>query len=231
MLVKRDFEVPPIRPDEEAQGLGTGTSWMTRVKGIALRRGANVRVTCATTHLADLTTRSEPRDTKIADPKVSLAPIQSEQHRENNPQSPALQDVVTIHDDSLAATSSDSRDCTRIDPLYKRVFRGVSRFLLSLLSPPAIACLLSLVIALVPLLKALFVADVPGVNVADAPDGLPPLEWILDIAIFGGSAGLAGRVDVRWGFCADGIGCSWGFVVFVESSTRPSCLVSPSWLA
>lgn len=99
-------------------------------------------------------------------------------------------------------------------------------FLLSLLSPPAIACLLSLVIALVPLLKALFVADVPGVNMADAPDGQPPLEWILDIAIFGGLAGLAGRVDVRWGFCADGIGRSRGFAIFIESSTRSSCLVS-----
>ena len=77
---------------------------------------------------------------------------------------------------------------TRMDPLYKRAGRCVLRFLLSLISPPAIACLLSLLIALVPPLKALFVADVPGVNMPDAPDGMPPLEWILDIANFGGNA-------------------------------------------
>jgi len=73
-----------------------------------------------------------------------------------------------------------------IQPLYKRIWRKVLKFLLSLFSPPTIACLSGLIIALVPQLKALFVV-VPGVYMPDAPDGLPPLQWIYDIATFGGS--------------------------------------------
>ena len=77
---------------------------------------------------------------------------------------------------------------TTLDPFYIRFGRSILTFLWSLVSPPAIACLLSLIIALVPQLKALFVAAVPGVNMPDAPDGTPPLEWFLDITDFGGSS-------------------------------------------
>jgi predicted permease len=45
---------------------------------------------------------------------------------------------------------------------------------------------MSLLIALIPTLKALFVDNVPGITMPDAPDGNPPLQWILDIANFGG---------------------------------------------
>src|SRR5271155_3049936 len=46
MLVKRDFEEPLVRPDVEARGQGTGTRLLSRVKGMALRRGVNAKVTC-----------------------------------------------------------------------------------------------------------------------------------------------------------------------------------------
>ena len=43
MLVKRDFETPTARPDIEASGQGSGVRWLSRVKGIAMRRGAVAR--------------------------------------------------------------------------------------------------------------------------------------------------------------------------------------------
>jgi hypothetical protein len=85
-----------------------------------------------------------------------------------------------LHHRSLIASAP-------LDPLWKRAGRKVLKFLLSLVSPPAISILLSLLIALIPTLKALFVPNVPRTDIPDAPDGLPPLAWILDIASFGGA--------------------------------------------
>jgi auxin efflux carrier family protein len=207
MLIKRDFETPRIQLDIEARGLGTGIRWLSCVKGIAIRRARTSRVACA---------KDSPlRENHVEDSKASFrdanisAKASQVEARRPSISSPSLQDPDIIlpvrlhssqvHDDtelqdiSLAAASSLSRyrsltTPAPMDPRYKRIGRSVLKFLISLISPPAIACLLSLLIALVPQLKALFIPSVPGVDMPDAPDGLPPLEWILDIATFGGTA-------------------------------------------
>src|SRR5579859_8050706 len=210
MLVKRDFDRPLVRNDIEASAQGTGISLLTRVKQIA-KRTAKSRVSCINRDRSSSTagdcvvgedkdTKNTPRDSIISALEVQrpgtssslcemevIQPVRSH-HSHHTAQ---MHDETELQDLSLAATPSLSRHRnlttpTPLEPLYKRIAKSVFKFLLSLVSPPAISCLLSLLIALIPTLKALFVANVPGVNMPDGPDGVPPLAWILDITTFGG---------------------------------------------
>jgi auxin efflux carrier family protein len=209
MLVKRDFEMPLVREDVEAYGRGTGVAILQKVKRIVMRRGVSPRIACTNGNVAEKISVSNGRETKrTADVKISEMVTSSSSHTTRG-STATMEDLNVIqpirshhsHDEtelqdlSLAATPSltHHRNLTHptpFEPLYKRIAKKVLKFLLSLISPPSIAIMLSLLIALVPQLKALFVADVPGVNMPNAPDGLPPLEWILDIANFGGGASV-----------------------------------------
>jgi hypothetical protein len=176
------------------------------VKGIAMRRGASARVTC--TDNLNITAGSIDQDknsTSYRDTKISVTTSES-LGRHRSLSSPSLQQLDIIRPvcshSSRLGNETELQDLSPTPtpglshhgsltpalpvPTYKSAGRSVLRFLLSLISPPTIACFLSLVIALVPQLKALFVANVPGVNMPDAPDGTPPLAWILDITSFGG---------------------------------------------
>jgi predicted permease len=59
----------------------------------------------------------------------------------------------------------------------------------SIISPASLTILISFPIALVPQLKALFVED-PRIHFHPAPDGQPPLAFVLDIANFMGAASV-----------------------------------------
>ncbi|KAF8603188.1 auxin efflux carrier [Ceratobasidium sp. AG-I] len=63
-------------------------------------------------------------------------------------------------------------------------------FILSLLTPCTISMLAALVTALVPSLKALFIAPSAesSVHIKPAPDGLPPLDVLFETATFAGNA-------------------------------------------
>ena len=205
MLVKRDFETATVRADIEAHGQRSSVRWLSRVKGIAITRGAAARVTCTNNRTEECI--PEDKDSRLGprDLKATANSFQVENRRLSTSMSIRDLDIIRpirshtseaqreteLQNLSLVATPSHSphSSLTSIptDPLYKSAGRSILKFLLSLISPPTIACLLSLLIALVPQLKALFVADVPGVNMPHAPDGMPPLEWILDIANFGGN--------------------------------------------
>lgn len=211
MLVKRDFDRPLVRDDVEESARGTGAKWITRVTQIAKRtaksrvscinpdRGSTSTVECVV--LEDKDTKKIPRDSvinslQVQRPRTSSSVCEMEtiqtvrSHHSNH--SAHTHDDTELQELSLAATPSltNHRNLTHptpLEPLYKRIAKSLFKFLLSLVSPPAISCLLSLLIALIPTLKALFVADVPGVYMPDAPDGMPPLGWLLDIATFGGN--------------------------------------------
>ncbi|KAF6752090.1 auxin efflux carrier transmembrane protein [Ephemerocybe angulata] len=114
-----------------------------------------------------------------------------------DPCTPRLRKLNTVHDDSeteiaeetvvdihsprgsisgatprafkLEKDSSDAKE----DPTRLQVFFQ------SLLTAPSIAIFVSFPIALVPQLKALFIV-VPSVNMPSAPDGQPPLSFIMD---------------------------------------------------
>ncbi|KAK7052600.1 auxin efflux carrier transmembrane protein [Favolaschia claudopus] len=71
----------------------------------------------------------------------------------------------------------------------KAVHARLRPFLKNLFMPGSVAILLSLMIALVPQLKALFV-EVDSTHIPPAPDGQPPLAFILDAASFIGAASV-----------------------------------------
>jgi auxin efflux carrier family protein len=63
-------------------------------------------------------------------------------------------------------------------------------FLRSLLSPVTISVCTAFACSLIPPLKALFIANVPDTHIPNAPDGEPPLAFILDTASFIGAASV-----------------------------------------
>ena len=66
---------------------------------------------------------------------------------------------------------------------------SVGNFLKSFFSPVSVSIIVAFPIALVPQLKALFV-QVPGTHMSAAPDGQPPLAFIMDIISFIGNAAI-----------------------------------------
>ena len=67
--------------------------------------------------------------------------------------------------------------------------QSICQFLKSFFTPPSVAILASFPIALVPNLKALFI-PVPGTFIPPAPDGQPPLAFVLDVTTFMGAASV-----------------------------------------
>lgn len=75
-------------------------------------------------------------------------------------------------------------------PLHLRIKRTLRPILRNLLLPPSLTILVSFLIAFVTPLKALF-TPVPGyASIPNAPDGQPPLAFVLDTASFVGGASI-----------------------------------------
>lgn len=72
----------------------------------------------------------------------------------------------------------------------RRILPSILTFLRSLCTPASISIISAFIISLVPPLKALFVAGVPGTHIHPAPDGLPPLNFLIDTASFIGAASV-----------------------------------------
>lgn len=70
-----------------------------------------------------------------------------------------------------------------------RVLRILRVAILSLVTPPAMSIIIAFPIALIKPLKALFV-PIPNSPIPNAPDGQPPLAFILDTATFIGGASV-----------------------------------------
>ncbi|KAJ8515911.1 hypothetical protein ONZ45_g6721 [Pleurotus djamor] len=70
-----------------------------------------------------------------------------------------------------------------------RCYPLIVAFIRSLCTPMSLAIILSLPIAVVPQLKGLFV-DVPDAGIPPAPDGQPPLAFLIDTANFFGAASV-----------------------------------------
>lgn len=85
---------------------------------------------------------------------------------------------------SLPLTSNNNSNRT------KGITRqSIYHFLKSFFTPPSTAILISFPIALIPKLKALF-TPVPGTFIPPAPDGQPPLAFVLDATTFMGAASV-----------------------------------------
>lgn len=114
--------------------------------------------------------------------------------------SPGRSASVTVIDSPLSKDSiEDLKGDTNILPNHStpnvtkdcsRTFKeSMKDFLKSFFSPLTVSILISFPIALTPKLKALFV-HVPGTYMPPAPDGQPPLSFLMDIMIFIGGAAI-----------------------------------------
>lgn len=112
---------------------------------------------------------STTRAQKEARPNPETAPIDSKDDDKTSPE----------------AISFQSAKLTRKQMILKRL----KTFLSSLLYAPSISIIVSFPIALVPQLTALF-TYAPDANIPSAPDGHPPLAFIMDTAAFMGAASV-----------------------------------------
>lgn len=74
-------------------------------------------------------------------------------------------------------------------PRRRRFKRAFKDFLVQLCSPPSMSIIISFVVSLINPIKALFI-HVPGTYMPDAPDGQPPLAFIMDTCTFVGAANV-----------------------------------------
>ncbi|CAE6425665.1 unnamed protein product [Rhizoctonia solani] len=102
----------------------------------------------------------------------------------NQKDSPNAAPVPTEAEPTPATEAAPSR--------LKRALLSTRAFLRALASPATITMVVSFIVALVPQLKALFIAPPAGSNdhIHPAPDGLPPLNILIDTATFIGNASV-----------------------------------------
>jgi predicted permease len=82
--------------------------------------------------------------------------------------------------DNQGSSSSSTR---------RRIWANFSSFVREVCSPASLSIILSFPIALIPALKGLFV-EVQSPHIPSAPDGRPPLSFLLDTATFIGAASV-----------------------------------------
>lgn len=104
--------------------------------------------------------------------------------------------LLTIQNQDLPIHYTSSHPSTHSLPLNnnngnKSLFtrQSTCHFLKTLFTPPSIAIFIAFPISLIPKLKALF-TQVPGTFIPPAPDGQPPLAFVLDATTFMGAASV-----------------------------------------
>ena len=107
---------------------------------------------------------------------------------------PTPQEQLTSQNQDLPMHYTSPHPSTHSLPLNnnRKCFvtrQSIWKFLKSFFTPPSTAILISFPIALIPDLKALF-TPVPGTFIPAAPDGQPPLAFVLDATTFMGAASV-----------------------------------------
>ncbi|KIJ15779.1 hypothetical protein PAXINDRAFT_76428 [Paxillus involutus ATCC 200175] len=90
----------------------------------------------------------------------------------------------------VRTTETETQDGVPSQPLTRRLICLCRDFVRGLLYPCSSATVISFIMAVIPPIKALFVSGVPGTNIPPAPDGKPPLAFIMDTATFIGAASV-----------------------------------------
>lgn len=103
---------------------------------------------------------------------------------------PTHNGIAKINDSNTTAESPESTEIASHARRLPKINRNsIRQFFKTLFTPASISIFISFPIALIPQVKALFV-EVPSVHMPSAPDGQPPLAFILDIATFMGNASV-----------------------------------------
>lgn len=95
--------------------------------------------------------------------------------------------IESIKSNDLTAPSPGPEKETKL--LGRRIFTNLLQTLKNFAAPNSVALIVSIAIAMAPPLKALFVAST-HVHIHPAPDGLPPLSFIIDITSYVGNASV-----------------------------------------
>ncbi|KAJ8515925.1 hypothetical protein ONZ45_g6719 [Pleurotus djamor] len=189
-LVAKDFAGPEIEDEEVRRALRQKHHrWLN----LALRPVRQAR--CAdgdiSNDLESPITEKQLEDTKITnltDVPVTTAANElrfesrPDEERPCNALPPTTPHVVCV------STSSDTLPilcCLRRSAIYQHFIT----FIKSLCTLMSLTIILSILIAVVPQLKGLFV-DVHGAGIPPAPDGQPPLAFVIDTATFLGAASV-----------------------------------------
>ncbi|CCG84711.1 protein of unknown function [Taphrina deformans PYCC 5710] len=125
--------------------------------------------------------------TKANNAAAAAATLPTHHHR-TRPSGASL-DSSTVRDEEEVEKEKTAAMGSRHWPSWARYRTILKASLVRLLSPPSAAVISAFVIAVVPTLKSLFVR-VPGSSMPLAPDGNPPLDFIIDITDFIGAASV-----------------------------------------
>ncbi|KAG6370646.1 auxin efflux carrier [Boletus reticuloceps] len=109
----------------------------------------------------------------------------------------AVTSTHRLSDPHLTELLEPKSEPAQAAPLYRRLARFGYRFFQTVISPCSLSIILAFIISIVPVLKALFVPDVPGVYMPTAPDGQPPLAIILDTTTFIGVGAISALAIAR----------------------------------
>lgn len=101
---------------------------------------------------------------------------------------PSIEHATTRASARSTAAADDASEKEEEGSRSRRFARAAWTRFLDFASPPSVALLVALVIALINPLKALFVRT--GYPMPDAPDGSPPLAVLLETASFVGNASV-----------------------------------------
>jgi auxin efflux carrier family protein len=98
------------------------------------------------------------------------------------------------HDVSVSKTVRFSEEPSSSPSVHSRHHRHrltevLKSCFIQMCSPPSISIIVSFAISLINPVKALFI-HVPGTHIPDAPDGQPPLAFVMDTATFVGAASV-----------------------------------------
>lgn len=105
--------------------------------------------------------------------------------------SPGAHDDPTAVGTTIVQPTAEAAGAKNEPPTpLRRLARLGYSFLQTLFMPCSLSIILAFILSIIPVLKALFVPDVPGVNMPSAPDGQPPLAIILNITTFIGGASV-----------------------------------------
>jgi len=136
-----------------------------------------------------------PDDMTTAATEIDMSPISSPEVGTFRVTSsvatvPQVEMLSSTKDEILPKTFTPKSRSRAIKHRLRRVANTTFTFLRSLITPASLSIIFSLIISLVPTLKALFVPGVPGTHIPPAPDGLPPLSLLIDTASFIGAASV-----------------------------------------
>ncbi|KAJ7770739.1 auxin efflux carrier transmembrane protein [Mycena metata] len=210
-LVGLDYVGPDVEPDEVQEAIRRRRKviffeWPRRAVGFLRNR------TSARLNSDEKTVPGEETVLDVEKPqRPPLAPKHVSFHQDTG--SPAVTEPLEgwrsgLTSPALTATAIDTMDALNVvdgpsatpilptaaarSPWMKRrssIYANLRTFLRNLFLPGSVSILISFLIALVPQLKALFV-EVDGTYIHPAPDGGPPLAFILDAATFIGAASV-----------------------------------------